>query len=271
MTLPAPSPHVELRVEAMGAASDRRAELALRLDWPYDDALTEMRAARDMVIGGGPMVVFVGSHREEVVTLGRHAPPTQLVAAKALDDRGVLVRRIERGGGATAHGPGQLVVYPILHLPTCGLDVTSLTRALLDASADLAAEQGIRADVALGDSQRSAGLYVGARKLASIGFRVEHGVVTHGLALNVENDLGLFGLIAPCGREEQKMASLTTLGAAPASLDQLALRFGFHVARRCVLGLSATRLTGGIGSGAPEGQGEDSEGSSSQAGTGAHA
>lgn len=249
------------------------ARLALRLHWPYDDALAEMRAVRDDVISGGPahMTLFVGSHLEEVVTLGRHAPEAQLVARAALEARGVLVRRIERGGGATAHGPGQLVVYPVLHLPTCGLDVTSLTRALLGAAVDLAAEQGIEAEPAFGDAPgapRGAGVYVGDRKLASVGFRVEHGVVTHGLALNVDNDLGLFGLIAPCGREEQRMASLASLGAAPAPLDRLAVRLGFHVARRCVLGLRGTRLTGGIGSEAVE----DSEGSFTRsAGTGAHA
>jgi lipoic acid synthetase/lipoyl(octanoyl) transferase len=220
------------------------ATLELELDWPYDDALAAMRAARDAVVAGGPMKLFVGSHREEVVTLGRHAPESQLVMRAALDARGVLVRRIERGGGATAHGPGQLVVYPVIHLPTVGLDVPGLTRALLDGAADLARELGISADV--NDAAGDAGLYVEGRKLASVGFRVEQGVVTHGLAINVENDLSLFGLIAPCGRMEQPMTSFVALknGATSWTLADLATSLGFHVARRCVLALESTRPGG---------------------------
>lgn len=213
----------------MAGASAGQHAVELRLDWPYDDALREMSAARDDVIGGSPGVIFVGSHREEVVTLGRHAPESQLVARDALDARGVLVRRIERGGGATAHGPGQLVVYPVIHLERSGLDVRSLTRALLEAARDLAGEQGTHAEV--GD----VGLFVAGRKLASVGFRVERGVITHGLALNVSNDLGLFDLIAPCGVRAQPMAALASDQSVPPRLDHLAARLGFHVARRCVL------------------------------------
>lgn len=198
--------------------------IELRLDWPYDDALREMALARDRVIAGGSGCIFVGSHREEVVTLGRHAPDSQLIARAALEERGVLVRRIDRGGGATAHGPGQLVVYPVIHLERSRLNVRSLTCALLAAARDLALEHGV--DPEIGD----AGLFLGGAKLASVGFRVERGVVTHGLALNVDNDLGLFQLIAPCGVRAQPMASL----AVPLRSD-LAARLGFHVATRCVL------------------------------------
>jgi lipoate-protein ligase B len=225
----------------------REAVLALRPSWPYDEALEEMAAARDAVVAGGPMTIFVGDHREEVVTLGRHAPEEQLLGRAALEARGVLVRRIERGGGATAHGPGQLVVYPIIHLARCGLDVTGLTRALLEAAVDLAAEQGCRADLEVvigerGHGCRPAGVYAAIGKLASIGFRVERGVVTHGLAVNIDNDLALFGLIAPCGHREQAMASLSSLGAEEAPLSRVARRLGFHVARRCVLALSMTAM-----------------------------
>jgi lipoate-protein ligase B len=197
----------------------------VRLDWPYDEALLEMNAARDAVVAGGNERIFVGSHREEVVTLGRNTPDSQIVARTALDARGVLVRRTDRGGGATAHGPGQLVLYPVIHLERSGLNVRSLTCALLTAARDLAAEEGVFAVV------EERGLFLGQKKLASVGFRVQRGVVTHGLALNVTNDLGLFDFIAPCGVRSQPMAAVGT--KTPQAL--LAARLEFHFARRCVL------------------------------------
>lgn len=206
-----------------------------------------MHAARDRVIAGGRATIFVGEHREEVVTLGRHAPESQLVFRDLLAARGAIVRRVERGGGATAHGPGQLVVYPVLHLERTGLDVRSLTCALLEAARLVALEHGVP-DPAVATAAGGAGLYVGkgagGAKLASVGFRVQKGVVTHGLAINVDNDLSLFDLIAPCGVRSQPMASLRTHGdfAAPVSqtsrhrLQIVADRLGMHVARCCVLG-----------------------------------
>jgi lipoate-protein ligase B len=193
------------------------------VDWPYDDALIAMHEARDRVIGGGNGTVFVGSHREEVVTLGRRAPESQLVMRAALEQRGVLVRRIERGGGATAHGPGQLVVYPVVRIDS----VADFTRALLDGAVDFAAEHGVDAHAKM----EPAGVYVDDAKLASIGMRVEHGVVTHGLAINCTNDLSLFQLIAPCGICNQPMAAV---GSAT-SLIEMAHRLAFHVARRAML------------------------------------
>ncbi len=213
--------------------------LKVHLDWPYDAALAQMRAARDAVVAAAhPGTVFVGSHREEVVTLGRHAPESQLIARGALDARGVLVRRIERGGGATAHGPGQLVVYPVIPLSRFGLDVPGLTRALLAAAVDLARDNGVDAEACL--EARGAGVYTrDGCKLASVGFRVERGVVTHGLAINVANDLSLFELIAPCGVSSARMAAL---GDSKSLIDQ-ADRLALHVGRRCVLGWAVTRLT----------------------------
>lgn len=199
-----------------------------------------MNEARDRVIAGGPAEIFVGEHDRDVVTLGRHAPESQLVMRGALDERGVIVRRVERGGGATAHGPGQLVVYPVLHLERARLDVRSLTCALLEAARDVAEEIAGIATAQVRTEAGGAGLFIDGAKLASVGFRVEHGVVTHGLALNVDNDLSLFALIAPCGVSAQAMASLRTHGdfvaPVPRSLDLVAKCLGFHVARRCVLG-----------------------------------
>lgn len=222
------------------AANERPAAVVqLRLAWAYDDALREMSSARDVAAAGGRMQLFVGCHREEVVTLGRHAAESQLVHRDALAARGVMVRRVERGGGATAHGPGQVVLYPVIHLPTCGLDVPRLTDALLGAAQDLVTECGVRSERTLGDAARAAGIYVDGRKLVSIGFRVERGVVTHGIALNVENDLTLFSLIAPCGRPAQAVCSLSSLGVRRMKISRIVERLAFLSAKRCVLRLDA--------------------------------
>ena len=219
--------------------------------WPYDSALAAMHAARDRVSAGGAQTIFVGSHQEEVVTLGRHTPESQLLARAALDARGVLVRRVERGGGATAHGPGQIVCYPVVHLPTCGLDVPGLTRALLESAREVAREHGVDATVELAGTS---GLYVGGAKVASVGFRVERGVVTHGLALNVDNDVSLFDLIAPCGVRNQRITTLAREAHGSVRVDDVGHRLGFHVARRCMLAWAVTQLTGGavglVGTGA---------------------
>ena len=213
-------------------------DFQLILDWPYDDALDAMRAARERVRDGGAMTLFVGSHREHVVTLGRHAPEDQLLAHRdVLAARGVLVRRVERGGGATAHEPGQLVVYPVLSLARVGLTVRSLTDALERALVDVLAAHGV---TAAGDPVRR-GVYVEGAKVGSLGFRVEDGVVTHGASLNVDNDLALFDLIAPCGMRGLSTTSLRRLAAAQGAgsagldLEQEAMRLARKVADACML------------------------------------
>lgn len=204
----------------------------LRERWPYDEALQWMDATRERVLAGGVMALGVGSHDREVITLGRHAPETQLLAPDALAARGVLVRRVERGGGATAHGPGQLVLYPVLSLPALALDVPRFTSRLERAVVDLLVELGIEAV----PGQRARGVYVGGAKVASIGFRVVRGVVTHGLALNVCNDLSLFRLIDACGQGGQPVTSVAVLRPAlNVDMREIARCLTSHVRRHCML------------------------------------
>lgn len=212
----------------------RAANVYTRFDWPYDDALLWMEESRARVLEGGPMCIGVGSHREEVVTLGRNAPEDQLLARDALLRRGALLRRVERGGGATAHGPGQVVVYPVVSLPALGLDVPALTCAFERSVIRLLADRGIVANADRVDR----GVYVDGAKVASLGFRVTKGVVTHGLALNVDNDLSLFSLIAPCGHVGQPMTSLAAL-CPHGSVDvaEISSCLISHLAEECVLEL----------------------------------
>jgi lipoyl(octanoyl) transferase len=136
-----------------------------------------------------------------VLTLGKHADDAHVLASpEELAGRGIEVLRVERGGEVTYHGPGQLVAYPILGLSRRGLLVRPLVRALEAAMVATCAASGVRASRRDGHP----GCWcdpdgVTPRKIGALGLRVERGVSFHGIALNVDPDLGDFELIDPCG------------------------------------------------------------------------
>jgi lipoyl(octanoyl) transferase len=136
-----------------------------------------------------------------VLTLGRHGDPAHVLAPEAeLERRGIEVIRVERGGEVTYHGPGQLVAYPIVKLADRDLLVRPLVRALEAAMIEACAAFGVVATRHDGEP----GCWIdGAgpvpRKIGALGLRIERGVSYHGIALNVEPDLGDFELIDPCG------------------------------------------------------------------------
>ena len=131
---------------------------------------------------------------------------------------------IDRGGQVTYHGPGQLVVYPLLDLHRRRISVRALVVALENAVVGLAAAHGIAAC-----GRRDApGVYVGNRKLASIGLRIRHGCSYHGLALNVDMDLEPFARINPCGMAGLEMTQLAALGIA-GDLRQVAVELAPHL------------------------------------------
>jgi len=121
----------------------------------------------------------------------------------------IPVVSIDRGGQVTYHGPGQLVVYPLLDLRRLGLGVRDLVCGLERAISALAAAHGIEA----AGRRDAPGVYAGGRKLASLGLRVRRGASYHGLALNVDMDLEPFGRINPCGYAGLEMTQLAALGA----------------------------------------------------------
>jgi lipoyl(octanoyl) transferase len=117
---------------------------------------------------------------------------------------------IDRGGQVTYHGPGQLVVYPLVDLRRAGIGVRELVVALEGAVIALAAAHGIEA----AGRRDAPGVYVHGRKLASIGLRIRRGCSYHGLALNVDMDLEPFSRIHPCGMAGLAMTQLREQGAA---------------------------------------------------------
>jgi lipoyl(octanoyl) transferase len=126
-----------------------------------------------------------------VFTLGLNAGREHLLAPGDIP-----VVQIDRGGQVTYHGPGQLVVYPLVDLRRRGLNVRELVVALEDAVIAFCAELGVTAE----GSRQAPGVYVGGSKLASIGLRIRRGSSYHGMALNVAVDLAPFDRINVCGQ-----------------------------------------------------------------------
>src|SRR5262249_36574590 len=147
-----------------------------------------------------------------VFTLGVNASRAHLLAPGDIP-----VVQIDRGGQVTYHGPGQLVVYPLINLRRAALGIRDFVTALECAVIELAAEYGIAAA-----SRREApGVYVAGGKLPSVGVRVRRGGSYHGLALNVALDLTPFARINPCGYAGLQMTQLAELGG-PASVEECA-------------------------------------------------
>ncbi len=152
---------------------------------------------------------------EPVYTLGMNADPAHVLAAGDIP-----VVRIDRGGQVTYHGPGQLVVYPLVDLRRARRGVRDLVTALERAVIALAARYHIDARCREG----SPGVYVHGAKLASVGLRVRRGGSYHGLALNVNMDLEPFRRINPCGYPGLEMTQLAALGG-PSEVRQVGAEF----------------------------------------------
>ena len=138
-----------------------------------------------------------------VFTLGLNASREHL-----LTPGGIPVVQIDRGGQVTYHGPGQLMIYPLIDLKRSGTGVRDLVTALEQCIVRLTAAVGIDAK-ARADAP---GVYVDERKLASVGLRIRRGASYHGMALNVDIDLEPFSRINPCGFTNLEITDLTRLG-----------------------------------------------------------
>ncbi len=211
-----------------------------------------------------------------VYTRGRRSTPEELpMGVEWYEAQGIEVRDTDRGGRVTYHGPGQLVAYPIVSLRPYADDVHEYVRRLERVMIGALAEHGVEAGVAEGltgvwvppttgrwaetrsiSAETGPSAAEGRRKIGSIGVHVSRGVTTHGLAINVNNDLQPFEWIVPCGIEGVAMTSLAReLGAEQdlgASADTVAARFGaiYQRAARAVepdeLGLELPPATLGV-------------------------
>lgn len=182
---------------ASGTAS--RPEIRILGRIAYADALAlQAETAGAVKAGTSAGVIFILEH-DPVITLGSNKPINRVLCAPP----DVALVQTDRGGGATVHNPGQLVVYPVVALRGLGFGVKSFVAWVLDLGRQLLQTYDVTAEC----RQNPLGLWVGERKIASLGIHIARGVATHGIAINLDNDLGLFDAIVPCGLSGVAMTS----------------------------------------------------------------
>jgi len=156
-----------------------------------------------------PDMLLTGEH-DAIITLGRKTPEG------ATYQPGIPVVPVERGGEATYHGPGQLVAYPLIHLTRARKDLHAFQRDLEEIGIRTLGDFGIEGVRREGLT----GVWVGDKKIQSLGIAVRRWVTWHGLALNVHTDLGAFQGFSPCGLDGNVMTSMAALlGESCPSLD----------------------------------------------------
>ncbi len=186
---------------------------------PFSEALALQEKLVAGKIAGDPADHLLLLEHDPVYTIGRTPDVSSLRAADSLPHP---VVRINRGGQATYHGPGQLVGYPILDLRPRGQDLHRYLRGLETLLIETLRDCGIAA------SRRESltGVWVGERKIASIGVGVRRWISMHGFALNVCGDLAPFMEITPCGIAGVEMTSIERETGQPVEVRAVADRIG---------------------------------------------
>ena len=171
---------------------------------PYGECLARQQHLVEARRAGSIADTILLVEHPPVITLGaRQSANRLLTTEQALEAQGIEVFAIRRGGGTTAHNPGQIVFYPILDLQHLGLGINDYVRTLESTGIDLLKTLGVEAC----RKEGFPGLWVGPKKIASIGVRVTRQITFHGMAINIQNDLGIFGHFVPCGLDGVDMTS----------------------------------------------------------------
>ncbi len=183
------------------------------------DAVYQMQVERRTAVeeGRATNALFLLEHAP-VITLGRNFQTQNLLRSESeLSRLGINVCRVDRGGDATYHGPGQAVAYPILNLNYWSLTIKEYLRALEAVLIAQLGEYGLRAERIPGYT----GVWVNGAKVAAIGIGVHNWVTFHGIAINVDPDMTHFQYIIPCGIADKPVTSLRELLGTPPPLAQV--------------------------------------------------
>lgn len=190
----------ELRVNSKKWLSVEMPVIDYREAWDLQHRLVTDRKSR---IIDKNVVLFL--EHPPVFTLGRRGGLDNLtVPEDYLEKAGISVIHVERGGDITYHGPGQLVVYPIVDMREAGLRVLDYVTALEEIMIRTAADWGLVAE----RNSMNRGVWVDNKKLGSIGITIRRGISFHGIAFNVNVSLEPFGWINPCGLKGIRMTSM---------------------------------------------------------------
>ena len=168
----------------------------------YTEAAALQERLRDRVRAGELPETMLLLEHPPVYTVGRRTADADL----PLPSVGIEVVATPRGGQLTYHGPGQLVGYPIMRVENVPEFILTMERAIVTALADAGVEAGTR----LG--HKHVGVWVGERKIASVGIHISQGISAHGFAVNVANDLAPFTSVIACGLPDVTMTSLQAEG-----------------------------------------------------------
>lgn len=202
------------------------------LDMQHDIFNRRVALRRDGLPAGDDYLITV-TH-QPVYTLGRHADPRNVLRREWLAARGAEVVEIDRGGDVTFHGPGQLVVYPIIDLQSRGMGIKTYVNLLEEAVIRTVGEYGIVA----GRIDGATGVWIGCgtpaeRKICAIGLRCSRFITMHGLALNVSTDLTWFSAINPCGFTDKGVTTIYRELAAtphtPPTIDNVSATLRHHL------------------------------------------
>jgi lipoyl(octanoyl) transferase len=188
---------------------------------PYEPVWRAMQAFTDRRDEATADELWLVEH-DPVFTLGQAGRPEHVLAAGDIP-----VVHVDRGGQVTYHGPGQLVLYPLLDLRRLRLGVRDYVHRLEQSVIDLLADWNIEAGRHCG----APGVYVNGAKVMALGIRVRRGCTFHGLAFNVAMDLEPFSRINPCGYAGLQVTSVADLGG-PSGLDGVKPQLVEHVARQ---------------------------------------
>jgi lipoyl(octanoyl) transferase len=180
---------------------------------PYREALAMQEAIRALRQAQEIPDTLLLLEHPPVYTRGRRSRDGELTLGEDFyRAQGIDVVSTDRGGRVTYHGPGQLVGYPIVRVSDIGAHLRTIEAAIVEALAT----EGIEARSRHEEGPDFTGVWVGERKIASIGVHVSRGVSTHGFAINVVNDLQPFEWIVPCGLSGVRMTSVAQeLGHTP--------------------------------------------------------
>ena len=181
----------------------------------YEKGLELQESLLSAKVAGDPDNHLLLLEHEPVYTMGRSRDESSLREESILPHP---VHRTNRGGQATYHGPGQLVGYPVLDLSLFGRDLHDYLRFLEEILIALLSRHGITG----GRMQGKTGVWVGERKIASLGVGVRKWISMHGFAINICGDLSAFNHITPCGLPGVSMTSLEAEGAKNVSVESCA-------------------------------------------------
>ncbi|HNV23700.1 MAG TPA: lipoyl(octanoyl) transferase LipB [Candidatus Omnitrophota bacterium] len=192
----------------------------------YEEAYQLQKRHMEEAVSYQKNFVLLGEH-PPILTLGRLTKKEHLLVSRdLLQQKGVAIKDVDRGGDITLHAPGQLVVYPIFCLEQLGKDLKKYLIQLEQVAIDLLNDFGIVANRLEGKT----GVWVKEKKIASVGIGVKKWVTFHGIGINIQTDLDLFSFIKPCGLDVV-MTSLAELKKDVFSMEEVKSKVITHLVR----------------------------------------